>query len=108
MPRIFPTLVLASAALVAAVPARAQTAADSAAIRAAALDYVEGWYAGDGARMDERPRPHGHLDRLHAPGEVERALGDRQRALGVQAPRGSRGEVIFGASADCREGTPVG
>ncbi|HSM16394.1 MAG TPA: hypothetical protein VK845_05265, partial [Gemmatimonadales bacterium] len=28
-------------------PARAQTAADTAAIRAAVLDYVDGWWAGD-------------------------------------------------------------
>jgi len=59
MPRILRTLILASAALLAAVPARAQTAADSAAIRAAALDYVEGWYAGDGARMERAL--HGEL-----------------------------------------------
>ena len=57
MPRILRTLVLASAALRAATPARAQTAADSAAIRAAALDYVEGWYAGDGARMERALHP---------------------------------------------------
>lgn len=33
-------------------PARAQSAADSAAIRATALDYVEGWYTGDATRME--------------------------------------------------------
>ena len=42
-------IVLASLAV--AVPAQAQTPADSAAIRQAALDYIEGWYAGDAARM---------------------------------------------------------
>ena len=57
MPRIFRTILLASAALLAALPARAQTAADSAAIRAAALDYVEGWYAADGARMERALHP---------------------------------------------------
>ena len=53
-------LALAAAALAlgSAVPARAQaTAADSAAIRAAALDYVEGWYAGDAARMRRALHP---------------------------------------------------
>ncbi len=44
-------LSLAAAAL-AHAPARAQSAADSAAIRATALDYVEGWYTGDADRMD--------------------------------------------------------
>ena len=32
--------------------ASAQTAADSAAIRATALDYIEGFYSGDAARME--------------------------------------------------------
>ena len=55
------TLLIAGAALLAcAAPARAQgapTAADSAAIRAAALDYVEGWYAGDAERMARAVHP---------------------------------------------------
>jgi hypothetical protein len=37
--------------------ASAQSAADSAAIRATALDYIEGWYAGDGARMERALHP---------------------------------------------------
>ena len=37
--------------------ARAQTAADTAGIRAAALDYIEGWYAGDAARMERALHP---------------------------------------------------
>jgi hypothetical protein len=37
--------------------ARAQSAADSAAIRAAALDYIQGWYAADGARMERALHP---------------------------------------------------
>jgi hypothetical protein len=36
---------------------RAQTAADSAAIRATALDYIDGWYAADGARMERALHP---------------------------------------------------
>ena len=36
---------------------RAQTAAESAAIRATALDYAEGWYAGDGERMGRALHP---------------------------------------------------
>ena len=35
----------------------AQSAADSAAIRATALDYIDGWYAGDGARMERALHP---------------------------------------------------
>jgi hypothetical protein len=40
-----------------AAPVSAQSAADSTAIRTAALDYVEGWYAGDAARMGRALHP---------------------------------------------------
>jgi hypothetical protein len=36
---------------------RAQTATDSNAIRQAALDYIEGYYEGDGARMERALHP---------------------------------------------------
>ena len=35
----------------------AQTAADSAGIRAAALDYIDGWWAGDAQRMSSALHP---------------------------------------------------
>lgn len=35
----------------------AQTAVDSAAIRAAVLDYIEGWFAGDPGRMERALHP---------------------------------------------------
>ncbi len=46
-------------ALLLAHPAvlRAQSAADSAAVRRAALDYIEGWYGGDAARMQRAVHP---------------------------------------------------
>jgi hypothetical protein len=50
-------LVLILGALVAASSARAQSAADSAAIRAAALDYIEGWYSGSAERMERAVHP---------------------------------------------------
>jgi hypothetical protein len=40
-----------------APPAAAQTQADSTAIRQTALDYIQGWYAGDGARMERALHP---------------------------------------------------
>ena len=53
-----PRFVCALGLLAAAAPtARAQTAAESAAIRATALDYAEGWYAGDGERMGRALHP---------------------------------------------------
>lgn len=45
------------AVLMAMPSASAQSAADSTAIRAAALDYVEGWYTGDAARMGRTLHP---------------------------------------------------
>lgn len=52
-------ILLASLAFIAAAiqPVVAQTAADSASIRAAAMDYIEGWYAGDAARMERALHP---------------------------------------------------
>jgi hypothetical protein len=37
--------------------ATAQTATDSAGIRTAALDYIQGWYAGDASRMERALHP---------------------------------------------------
>lgn len=50
-------ILLAGLVLLAAGPARAQAAADSAAIRRTALDYLEGWYAADPARMARAIHP---------------------------------------------------
>ena len=54
---LLPTAVAALAVLLTVALAtpdavHAQTAADSAAIRATALDYIEGFYTGDAARME--------------------------------------------------------
>jgi hypothetical protein len=49
--------ILLLAAGVTPQPAVAQSAADSAGIRAAALDYIEGWYAGNGDRMARALHP---------------------------------------------------
>ncbi|MGH7713846.1 MAG: nuclear transport factor 2 family protein [Gemmatimonadaceae bacterium] len=46
-----------SAFTVAARVSQAQSAADSAAIRASALDYVEGWYDGNAERMGRAVHP---------------------------------------------------
>ena len=39
------------------IPAHAQTSADSAAIRSAAPDYIQGWYEGDAERMRRALHP---------------------------------------------------
>ena len=48
---------LAAALLLTAAPAAAQSAADSAAIRATALDYIDGWWSGDAQRMTSALHP---------------------------------------------------
>jgi hypothetical protein len=48
---------LLALALLWAPNAQAQSAADSAAIRATALDYVEGWYEGNAERMGRSLHP---------------------------------------------------
>lgn len=51
-------LILVTLLLIAKVStAASQTAADSAAIRQTALDYIDGWYSGDGARMERALHP---------------------------------------------------
>jgi hypothetical protein len=58
-----PILAACGTLLLVPPPARAQSAADSAAIRATALDYIEGWFQGAGDRVivnvlwENRPRP---------------------------------------------------
>jgi hypothetical protein len=58
MPRsLLLSLTLIAASLAFAEPLAAQAAADSAAIRAVALDYAEGWYTGDTVRMARALHP---------------------------------------------------
>lgn len=45
------------AAMLAASRAPAQSAADTAAIRQTALDYIEGWYEGNAERMERAVHP---------------------------------------------------
>lgn len=45
------------AAALTATPAQAQTSADSSAIVATSLDYIEGWYTGDAERMERALHP---------------------------------------------------
>ena len=54
--RRFSTLLVLLSAL-ATGSAAAQTAADSTGIRAAALDYIQGWYTADAARMERALHP---------------------------------------------------
>jgi Putative lumazine-binding len=50
-------LIVTAGLLCCAGPLAGQTAADSAGIRQAALDYIEGWYSADAARMERALHP---------------------------------------------------
>lgn len=50
-------LMISAAALLGAIPLQAQSAADSAAIRATALDYIDGWWEGNAERMERAVHP---------------------------------------------------
>jgi hypothetical protein len=54
MPRLLASLALL---LFAAAPLSAQSSADSAGIRGAALDYIDGWWTGDVDRMTRALHP---------------------------------------------------
>ena len=57
MNRIRLTFALVALVLVATVPVFADDAEDKAAIKATALDYLEGWYTGDAERMERALHP---------------------------------------------------
>jgi hypothetical protein len=70
--RIRPALIALIAVALSKGSVQAQTAADSAAIRAAALDYIEGFYQGDSTRHIRSVRP-----------EVSKVGFSRNRETGV-------------------------
>ncbi len=86
--------ILAWMALTVAAPAPAasQGAADSAAIRATALDYIEGWYTGDGDRMARALHPE-LVKRLHLtdPGSGRSWINDMGKSSLVAGTRAGGG-----------------
>ena len=108
MMRVTPTpntmktlLSLALLLLVSFAKAGAQTAADSAGIRATALDYIEGWYAGDGARMERALHPE-LAKRIVRTDSLGRSRLDTQSAMTlVQNTRSGGGKDT--PAADRRE-----
>ena len=112
-------IVLASLATPVAA-ARAQTASDSVAIRATALDYVEGWYTGDAGRMERALHPElakrvvltnprtgrNRLDQMGALSLVQGTREQKQVATGSGGGGGQRKDVhildVFGNTASVR------
>ena len=73
-----PVLVLLTlTVLVGARPSRAQSPADSAAIRSAALDYLEGFYEGDSTRHVRSIRPDVYKYGFWLPRDSTRYQGER-------------------------------
>ena len=109
-------LTLVLTAMVAA-PIRAQSAADSAAIRATALDYIDGWWEGNAERMERAVHPD-LAKRIVNTNERGRSVLQHQSAMTlVQSTRrgGGRDEIpaaqrrsdvrildIFGSTASVR------
>lgn len=96
MPRLAPPVALLALALaVGPRAARAQSIADSAGIRAAALDYIEGWYAGDGARMERALHPELAKRMVATDSASKRSFLDQQGAMTlVQDTRAGLGQRI--------------
>lgn len=92
------TTVLLLGALSAPASAEAQTAADSSAVRATALDYIEGWYRADPSRMQRAVHPE-LVKRLHlrAPGADRSYVQTTgSSALVTSTARGGGSEVPEG------------
>jgi hypothetical protein len=78
----------------------AQTDADRAGIRAAALDYIEGWYTGDAVRMERAVHPELAKRIVRTDPVTRRSLLDQQSAMtltqntraggGTQTPESGR------------------
>ncbi len=70
----------------------AQTATDSAAIRTAALDYVEGWYTGDAARMERALHPELAKRIVQTDQQGRSRLGQQSALTLIQGTRSGYGK----------------
>ena len=83
---------LVAAALSAASPASAQTTADSASIKATALDYIEGWYQGNAERMERAVHPDLAKRIVNTNERGRSALGHQSAMTLVQSTRRGGGK----------------
>jgi hypothetical protein len=70
----------------------AQSAPDSAAIRAAALDYIEGWYTGNAERMERAVHPDLAKRIMNTDQRGRRVLGHQSAMTLVLNTRGGGGK----------------
>jgi hypothetical protein len=84
-----------AAFVLAAVPSyrlTAQTAADSAAIKATALDYIDGYYTGDAARMERALHPDLAKRIVNTNPQGQSRLGQMSAMTLVQGTRAGGGK----------------
>jgi hypothetical protein len=79
-------------ALALARPTHAQTAADSAAIRATALDYIDGYYTADAARMERALHPDLAKRIINTDQQGRSRLGQMSAMTLVQGTRAGGGK----------------
>jgi hypothetical protein len=85
-------LLVAIAAVSVSIPATAQTAADSAAIKATALDYIEGWYQGNAERMERAVHPDLAKRIINTNPQGRSVLGHQSAMTLVQSTRRGGGK----------------
>ena len=69
-------LILCLVFIICALQTQAQTAAESSAIKKTALDYIEGWYSGDGQRMEREVGNRGNYTGcIHEYRQCENCVG---------------------------------
>ena len=71
----------------------AQSAADSAAIRATALDYIDGWYTGDATRMERALHPELAKRIVQTDAQGHSRLGQQSAMTLVQNTRAAAGTI---------------
>ena len=77
--------------------AAAQSAADSAGIRQAALDYIDGWWAGDGDRMASALHPELAKRIMNVDGAGRAFVRDMTASELVRGTRGGGGTATAAA-----------
>lgn len=87
-------IVLAAAALLLPATAPAQSAADSAGIKAAALDYIEGYYEGNAERMERALHPELAKRIVRTNPQGRSSLGQMSAMTLVQITRAGGGRDI--------------
>lgn len=91
-PRLLTALTALTAVAATSLTAQAApTASDSAAIRQAALDYIEGYYDGDGARMERAVHPELAKRIVRANEQGRNQLGQMSAMTLVQGTRAGGG-----------------